>query len=197
MDIKQVLEFAFKGLSSAAGNVLANEIRKIIQHRYTHSHTEIHDANLVSVIQRLEKGSDYDMLRTGMVKILYELEAIKNKLGFEQDIRNPLSETPIGPADAAIKGFKNIINYIPDTEEPNPYSEDRVDNEQADENGVESIRMSLMEEGGRNADSTNFSYGKGIKSKTSKWIDHVKAHSKKHNISYKQALKSAKESYKK
>jgi len=187
MDIKQVLEFAFKGLSSAAGNVLANEIRKIIQHRYTHSHTEIHDANLVSVIQRLEKGSDYDMLRTGMVKILYELEAIKNKLGFEQDKRNPLSETPIGPADAAIKGFKNIINYIPDTEEPNPYLEDRVDNEQAvDNSDVHSIRMSLMEEG-----------GKGIKSKTSKWIDHVKAHSKEHNISYKQALKSAKETYKK
>ena len=36
---------------------------------------------------------------------------------------------------------------------------------------------------------------KGLKS--SKWIDHVKAHSKEHNISYKQALKSAKETYKK
>jgi len=37
----------------------------------------------------------------------------------------------------------------------------------------------------------------GIKSKSSKWIDHVKAHSKTHNISYKQALKAAKETYKK
>jgi hypothetical protein len=36
--------------------------------------------------------------------------------------------------------------------------------------------------------------GKGLKS--SKWIDHVKAHSKTHNISYKQALKAAKETYK-
>ena len=43
--------------------------------------------------------------------------------------------------------------------------------------------------------------GSGIKKekslKTSKWIDHVKAHSKEHNISYKQALKLAKETYNK
>jgi len=38
---------------------------------------------------------------------------------------------------------------------------------------------------------------KGKSLKSSKWIDHVKAHSKEHNISYKQALKSAKDSYKK
>ena len=37
----------------------------------------------------------------------------------------------------------------------------------------------ISEEEIRNADSTNFTYGRGIKSKTSKWIDHVKAHSKK------------------
>ena len=51
----------------------------------------------------------------------------------------------------------------------------------------------ISEEEIRNADSTNFTYGRGLKS--SKWIDHVKAHSKTHNISYKQALKSAKETY--
>ena len=48
----------------------------------------------------------------------------------------------------------------------------------------------------RNAE--NAEEGTGFrKNKTSKWIDHVKAHSKEHNISYKEALKSAKESYNK
>jgi len=59
-----------------------------------------------------------------------------------------------------------------------------LENQTIDGSEEEEEEEKVEEEEIRNADSTNFSNGRGLKSKTSKWIDHVKTHSKEHNISY-------------
>jgi hypothetical protein len=177
---------------SGVGNLISGEVRKVVQHQFTHTHQDIEDANTVSIIERLEKGSDYDMLRTGMIKILYELNEIKFNLGITEDGKKTLSDTAIGPIDYLKKEtIKAITCRRNAVEQENMENRNIEPEEKSDSDIIEPRKVELSN------NVIDPMEGRGIKSKSSKWIDHVKAHSKTHNISYKQALKAAKESYKK
>ena len=178
------LTMSARCISAGVGSALTGEARKFVQHRYVHSHEEIQRATVNSVIDRIEKGSDYDMLRTGMIKILYELQEIRELKKIPEDKKVRLSDTPIGPFDYAIKRpVKNCLKG-----KKNPF-EDCLPSQESDSD-------SELDSGNEEVRPQEIARGLS-KSKNSKWIDHVKAHAKKHKLSYKDALKKAKESYKK